>query len=233
MRLTPDDMIFWQEGFFNLNLTIVTTWGLMLVMVVATRLITRNLKNDFTVSRWQHVLEIIVLTIRDQMKEIGLQHPVKYLPFVGTLFLFIAFSNICTILPWYEPPTASLSTTSALALCVFVSVPVYGLATQGFKGYLKTYLQPNVIMLPFNIISEISRTVALAIRLFGNVMSGGLMVTILLGIAPFFFPAIMNVLGLLTGVIQAYIFSILATVYISAATQVVSDNQQKALSKTK
>jgi len=150
---------------------------------------------------------------------VGLHHPEKYLDFIGTLFLFIAVSNLCAILPWYEPPTGSLSTTSALAISVFVAVLLFGIEEQGLGGYLKSYVKPTFIMLPFNIISELSRTFALAIRLFGNIMSGTLIVGILLTIAPLLFPIFMNLLGLLTGMVQAYIFSILAAVYIAAATR--------------
>jgi len=219
MRLSPDENIFWRYGFVDLNSTIVTTWGLMLVMTVGAMLVTRKLKTEGNISRWQGFLEIVVTTIQKQIQEVGLLHPEKYLSFIGTLFLFIAVSNLCAILPWYEPPTGSLSTTSALAISVFVAVVLFGIEEQGFWGYLKSYLKPTFIMLPFNIISELSRTFALAIRLFGNIMSGTLIVGILLTIAPLIFPIFMNLLGLLTGMVQAYIFSILATVYIAAATR--------------
>ncbi|MEZ5388094.1 MAG: F0F1 ATP synthase subunit A, partial [Prosthecobacter sp.] len=131
---------------------------------------------------------------------------------------FIALSNLCTILPYYEPPTGSLSTTAALAICVCIAVPLFGIAEQGIGGYLKTYIKPTPLMLPFHVISEISRTLALAIRLFGNIMSGSIILGILLTITPFIFPVVMSALGLLTGMVQAYIFSILATVYIAAAS---------------
>lgn len=217
MKLSPDQTIFWQHGFITINLTIVTTWGLMLVLIVAARLITRKLKTDITISRWQCVLEIIVTGINKQIKDVGLNHPEQYIGFIGTLFLFIGTANLCIIFPWYTPPTASLSTTTAMALCVFIAVPFFGIEKSGLGGYLKSYLKPTFIMLPFNIISEVSRTLALAVRLFGNIMSGGMIVAILLTISPFIFPVIMNALGLLTGMVQAYIFSILATVYITAA----------------
>lgn len=220
MRISPDEIVFWEYGFINLNLTIVMTWVIMILLVVGAWLITRNLKTSINNrSRWQNILEIIVLLINDQIKEIGLKNPKKYIGFIGTLFLFIAVSSILSIIPWYEPPTASLSTTVALAISVFISVPVFGIAERGFWKYLKTYIEPKFFMLPLNIISEISRTIALAIRLFGNMMSSGLVATILISLAPFFFPMIMDALGLLTGVIQAYIFAILASVYIAAATQ--------------
>ncbi|VAW37667.1 Sodium-transporting ATPase subunit B [hydrothermal vent metagenome] len=220
MHLSPDELILWQHGFLKLNSTIATTWVLMLVLTCGAKMITRNLASDVHVSHWQSLLEIIVMAIKKQIEEVGTDQPEKYLGFLGTLFLFIAVANLCTIFPGYEPPTGSLSTTAGLAICVFVAVPLFGIADRGLRGYLKTYLKPTSFMLPFNIISEISRTLALAIRLFGNMMSGTMILAILLTITPFIFPIVMSVLGLLTGMVQAYIFSILATVYIAAATQI-------------
>jgi F-type H+-transporting ATPase subunit a len=213
-------MIFWQHGVFKLNATLVFTWGLMLVLAVGAKLITRNLSTDLKRSRWQNLLEIVVTGIQKQIEEVGLGQPRKYLGFLGTLFLFVAAASLCTVIPGYQPPTGSLSTTAALALCVLVAVPFFGIAEQGVGNYLKSYVQPTFIMLPFNIISEISRTLALAVRLFGNMMSGAMIIGILLTITPFIFPIVMTMLGLLTGVVQAYIFSILAAVYIAAATRV-------------
>lgn len=228
MEITPDQIIYWKNGFFVLNATIVWTWVLMLVLVISARLITRKLKTEPKVTRWQCTLEIIVTGISQQIKEIGLEKPKKYLPFLGSLFLFIAMANLCIIFPLYEPPTSSLSTTAALAICVFIAVPVFGILENGLLNYLKTYLKPSFIMLPFNIISELTRTLALAVRLFGNVMSGGVIVGILLSITPFIFPAIMDVLGLLTGMVQAYIFAILAAVYIAAATSEAKPAKKEA-----
>ena len=219
MRLSPDQMILWQRGVLKLNGTIAFTWGLMLVLAVGSKLITRKLSTDQNRSRWQNFLEIIVTGIEKQIEEVGLPHPEKYLGFLGTLFLFLATASVCTILPGYDPPTGSLSTTVALALCVFVAVPLFGISDQGVGGYLKSYIKPTVIMLPFNIISELSRTLALAVRLFGNMMSGAMIIAILLTITPYIFPIVMTALGLLTGMVQAYIFSILAAVYIAAATR--------------
>jgi F-type H+-transporting ATPase subunit a len=212
-------MIFWRHGGLKLNGTIVFTWGLMFVLAVGSRLITRKLSTDLQRSRWQNFLEIIVTAIEKQIEEVGLPHPEKYLGFLGTLFLFVAMANLFTVIPGYQPPTGSLSTTVALALCVFVAVPFFGIKNQGMGGYLKSYVEPTVIMLPFNIISELSRTLALAVRLFGNMMSGAMIIAILLTITPFVFPIVMTALGLLTGMVQAYIFSILAAVYIAAAAR--------------
>ena len=220
MHLSPDQIIFWQLGFFKLNATIAFTWGLMLVLAGGSRLITRNLSTGLDRSRWQNLLEIVVTGIEKQIEDVGLSQPEKYLGFLGTLFLYIATASLCTVIPGYQPPTASLSTTAALALCVFVAVPLFGIEEQGVGSYVKSYAKPTVIMLPFNIISELSRTLALAVRLFGNMMSGAMIVGILLTITPFIFPIFMTLLGLLTGMVQAYIFSILAAVYIAAATRV-------------
>ncbi|MES1993583.1 MAG: F0F1 ATP synthase subunit A [Pseudomonadota bacterium] len=220
MHLSPDAVVFWQSGFVKLNATIAYTWGLMAVLAIGSKLVTRNLATGLQRSRWQNLLEIIVSGINKQIEEVGMAEPGKYIGFVGTLFLFVATATLFTIVPGYEPPTGSLSTTAALAICVFVAVPLFGIEEGGLREYLKAYLQPTVIMLPFNIISELSRTLALAIRLFGNMMSGTLILAILLTITPFIFPIVMSALGLLTGMVQAYIFSILATVYIAAATQV-------------
>jgi F-type H+-transporting ATPase subunit a len=218
VNLSSDQQVFWQHGILKLNGTIVTTWVLIVAMGLGAKLITRHLVTDGAPSRWQGALEIIVTTIKGQIGDVGLDEPERYLSFLGTLFLFVAISSLCTVIPGFQPPTGSLSTTAALALCVFVAVPLFGIGKQGLVGYLRTYTEPTVIMLPFNIISELSRTLALAIRLFGNMMSGVMIIGILLTITPYLFPIVMTVLGLLTGMVQAYIFSILAAVYIAAAT---------------
>lgn len=219
MNVTPDTIVYWEYGPIVLNATIVYTWIVMAIMVIGSWLITRNLAHDPYISQGQNLLEVIVETVQDQIREISHQEPNRYLPFIGTLFLFIAISNFLVIVPGYYPPTGSLSTTTALALLVFVAIPIFGITVGGVGSYMKQYVQPNVLMLPFNIISEISRTLALAVRLFGNIMSGSMIVAILLAVTPFFFPIVVNALGLLTGLIQAYIFAVLAMVYIASATR--------------
>ncbi len=220
MNLTSDQQILWQHGWVKLNGTVATTWVMMAVMAVGAKLVTRKLVTEGAISRWQGSLEIVVTGIEGQIKEVGLDRPERYLAFLGTLFLFVATASLCTVIPGFKPPTGSLSTTAALALCVFIAVPLFGIREQGWGGYLKTYTTPTFIMLPFNIISEFSRTLALAVRLFGNMMSGVMIIAILLTITPYIFPIAMTALGLLTGMVQAYIFSILAAVYIAAATRV-------------
>jgi F-type H+-transporting ATPase subunit a len=218
MRLTTDQLIFWQHGPIKLNATIATTWALMLLLTLGAWLITRRLSTDVKTSRWQAALEILITGIDAQIKDVGLAVPQHYLPFIGTLFLFIATANLLTVIPGYEPPTGSLSTTTALALCVFAAVPLFGISRRGLRRYLRSYREPTLLMLPFNLISEASRTLALAIRLFGNMMSGTLIIAILMTITPLVFPVAMSALGLLTGMVQAYIFCVLAAVYIAAAT---------------
>ena len=164
--------------------------------------------------------------MRDQIRDVSRQDPGPYLPFVGTLFLFTATANLLSVVPGYRPPTGSLSTTAALATCVFVAVPLYGIASQGMGQYLKHYIQPTVLMLPFNVIGELSRTLALAVRLYGNMMSGTVIAAILIGFVPLFVPVLMQLLGLLTGMIQAYIFAVLAMVYIASATRVIHRSEE-------
>jgi len=218
MSLSPDETILFILFGSPINATIFFTWVVMAVLTVASFLITRNLRADVPPNRWRTALEVIVQGIQAQIEEIAEGPSRHLLYFAGTLFLFVAVSNLLLVVPGFEPPTSSLSTTTALALSVLVAVPLFGISSRGLGGYLKTYIEPSFIMLPFNIISEFSRGVSLAIRLYGNIMSGAVIAAILLTVAPFFFPVVMDLLGLLTGMIQAYIFAILATVYISSAT---------------
>lgn len=220
MTISPDDLVLWQWGRWQLNATIVFTWGVMALLTLVSWWVTRRLSSGVKLSRWQNLLEVLVLGIRDQIREISHQDPGRYLPFVGTLFLFIATANLLNVIPGYMAPTGSLSTTTALAICVFVAVPLYGIAYEGALTYIKHYIRPTWLMLPFNIIGEISRTIALAVRLYGNIMSGTVIIAILLSLTPYFFPVVMQLLGLLTGMIQAYIFAVLAMVYIASATSV-------------
>jgi len=224
--ISPDEVILWQWEFITLNATILYTWITMGFLALVSWLVTRRLTTETKISRWQNLLEVLVSGIRSQIREVSRQENDRYLPFIGTLFLFIALSNILTVIPGYVPPTGSLSTTAALAICVFVAVPVFGILDLGLRGYLKRYLQPTVFMLPFHVIGEVSRTLALAVRLFGNIMSGTKIIAILLAITPLFFPILMQALGLLTGFIQAYIFAILAMVYIASASRAAEEKEE-------
>jgi F-type H+-transporting ATPase subunit a len=220
MHISPDEIIWWRLGVISLNGTILYTWIVMAILTVGSWLVTRRLSTDARISRWQHALEVIVDGMRRQVMEISRREPKGFLPFLGTLFLYIAVSNLLSIVPGFASPTGSLSTTAALSICVFLAVPGYGISEMGLKKYLMNYLRPTPFMLPFNIMGEVSRTLALAVRLFGNVMSGAMIGAILLAIAPLIFPVIMHLWGLLIGMVQAYIFAILAAVYIGAGMEV-------------
>lgn len=228
MEISTDEWVFWSWRDLELNATIVFTWAIMALLTLVSAAITARLSDDEQLSGWQNALEVIVSGIRGQIEEIGAEDPARYLPFVGTLFVFIATANLLAIVPWYKPPTGSLSTTAALALCVLIAVPVFAIARRGPLHYLKNYARPTIFMLPFNVIGELSRTIALAVRLYGNVMSGTVIAGILISVAPFFFPILMQLLGLLTGLIQAYIFAVLAMVYIASATRARSDAEDAA-----
>ncbi len=218
MNITPDQTILWQWEWLHVNATMFFTWVVMILLVGGSWLITRKLTIDAEIPRWQNLLEVIVTAIRDQISEVSGQDASRYLPFVGTLFLYILSSNLLETIPGFVAPTGSLSTTTALAISVFVAVPLFGIANDGIGAYLKQYIQPTPLMLPFNIIGELTRTISLAVRLYGNIMSGTVIVGILLSLTPFFFPLVMQLLGLITGTVQAYIFAMLSMVYIASAT---------------
>ncbi|TFG50120.1 MAG: F0F1 ATP synthase subunit A [Gemmatimonadales bacterium] len=228
MQLTPDDIVYWQLGPFALSATLVYTWVIMALILALSVAVKRTLTTGPALPRAQNALEVVVGFIRSQVRELAGEEGDTYVPFVGTLFVFIATSNLLGVVPGFHPPTASLSTTVALALTVFVAVPVFGIARQGLLEYLKQYLRPTPLMLPFTVIGEVSRTVALAVRLFGNIMSGQLAVAILLSLVPFLFPVALQILGLITGLVQAYIFAVLAMVYIASATRVQHERLQAA-----
>ena len=218
MNISPDQTVLLDFGPVSINATLVFTWLTIALLAGLARWITRKLSTTGELSSWQNCLEVLVEGAQRQIRDIARQDPDPFLSFIVTLFLFIATCNLLAVAPGYEPPTGSLSTTTALALCVFCAVPFYGIRRHGLRRFLHLYLEPTPLMLPLNLIGELARTLALAVRLYGNVMSGGLVAAILLLVAPFVFPALMNVLGLLTGLIQAYIFAVLATVFIAAAT---------------
>ncbi len=220
MHITPDHAILFRWGVFHLNLTIVYTWVVMLLLSAGSWLVTRRLAGpDQPRSRWQNAFEVVIEAIRKQIKDICPQGGDEYLPFVGTLFVFIAVANLLDIVPGWHAPTGSLSTTAALAICVGVAVPAFGIRSQGTIEYFRHYIRPTLFMLPLHLLGETSRNLALAVRSFGNIMSGSMIVGVLIAVTPLFFPALMQILGLITGMIQAYIFAILAMVYIAAAVQ--------------
>lgn len=229
VELSPDDIVFWRWGVVSINETIVFTWAVMALLVVLAWLTTRRLSVEPPLSRWQNLFETLIGYMDSQIRGIAQMSPDRYLPFSGTLFLFISVANLLDIVPGYRTPTSSLSTTTALAICVFFAVPIYGITQAGLVGYLKHYAEPSILMLPFHIIGEFSRTIALAVRLFGNMMSESMLIAILLTIAPLFLPVLLEMLGLLIGQVQAYIFAVLATVYIVSA----SSNERRIVKDSK
>lgn len=228
-QISPDQVILWQWGFITINATLVYTWVVMAILVVGSWRITRNLSREIRFPRGQNMLEVIISGISGEIREISQGGEKQYLPLIATLFLFIGVSNVLAIVPAiYIAPTSSITTTAALAVAVFFAVPIYGISKNGLLHYLKEYFQPTFIFFPFHIMGEFSRTLALAVRLFGNIMSHEKVIAILLAITPLFFPAVMAAMGLILGIIQAYIFSILTMVYIASATQAHEHHHKKA-----
>jgi F-type H+-transporting ATPase subunit a len=206
--------VLFHLGPVPISEPVVTTWGLIAALAVVSYAITRGLQRHPT--RWQAVLEILVTTIEDQITE-TMQTPGRpFVPLLGTLFIFLAFANVLGVLPGVKPPTASFETAAALALIVFLAVHVYGLRRRGLKAYLGSYAKPTVIMLPLNVLSEITRTFSLMVRLFGNVLSGEFVIATVLALAGLFVPIPLMALEILIGLIQAYIFTVLAAVFIGA-----------------
>ena len=216
-QISPDQVVVWSWNFITLNVTILYTWLVMAILVGGSILVTRNLSSGTNVSRWQHFLEIVISVVRGEISEMTKKGADNYIPLIGTLFLFICTSNVLAVVPGYIAPTSSMTTTAALATCVFIAVPYYGISRNGVLHYVKEYFQPNFIFFPFHVMGELSRTLTLTVRLFGNIMSHEKVIGILLAVTPFLFPVVMQILGLLIGVIQAYIFAILSMVYIASA----------------
>jgi F-type H+-transporting ATPase subunit a len=227
VQINPDEIIIWKWGAFSLNETIVTTWIVMALLISLAWASTRRLSVDPPLSHKQALMEIVVGYMKSEIDEIARKASKRYIPFSGTLFLFISVSSLLAIIPGYRSPASSLSTTLALAICVFFAVPIYGIAEQGASNYFKRYIQPSVLMLPFNIIGEFSRTMAMALRLFGNMMSQNLLVAVLFSIVPLFLPAVMDLFGVLIGQVQAYIFAVLATVYLISGSSTNDKEKEK------
>ncbi len=194
---------------------VVTTWVIMIVLTVLCRLVTRRLQMQ--PDGRQAVLEIIVTGIAQQIEDVMRGDARPFLPLLATLFIFLAVANLSGVLPAVEAPTAKLETPAALALIVFFSVHYFGIRARGFRGYLASFAEPKLIMLPLNILSEVTRTFSLMVRLFGNVMSGEFVIALVVALAGLFVPIPLMVLEILVGLVQAYIFTVLAAVFIGAA----------------
>jgi F-type H+-transporting ATPase subunit a len=195
---------------------VVTTWAIMLALAGGSRLLTRRL--EMQPSSRQAAVELLVSAIAGQIRDTMRADPAPYLPLIGTLFLFILTANWSSLLPGVDPPTAHLETDAGLALLVFVAIPWFGIRTRGLWGYLATFVQPSVLMVPLNLVETITRTFSLLVRLFGNVMSGVFVIGIVLSLVGLLVPVPLMALELLTGAVQAYIFAVLAIVFISTAT---------------
>jgi F-type H+-transporting ATPase subunit a len=194
---------------------VVTTWVIIALLWAACALVTRRL--SLTPSKAQTVLELLVSTIDSQIRDTMQTEPRAYRALIGTLFLFILTSNWSSLLPAVEPPTAHVETDAALALIVFCATIFYGVRTRGLRSYLATFAEPTWVMIPLNVVEQITRTFSLVVRLFGNVMSGVFVVGIVLSLAGLLVPIPLMALDLLTGAVQAYIFTVLAMVFIGAA----------------
>jgi len=194
---------------------VVVTWGLMAALAVGGFLATRSL--SVAPSRSQTVLELIVGAIEAQIRDTMRVAPAPYLPLAGTLFVFILAANWSSVIPGIDPPTAHLETDAALALIVFIAVIWFGIRARGIGGYLRTFAEPSIVMIPLNVVETFTRTFSLIVRLFGNVMSGVFIIGIILSLAGLLVPIPLMALDLLTGAVQAYIFTVLAMVFIGSA----------------
>jgi F-type H+-transporting ATPase subunit a len=207
--------VLFHLGPVAITRPVVTTWVIIAVLTLSSWVVTRRLK--LHPDRRQAVVELVVTGIIGQVEEVIRKDPRPFLPILGTLFIFLVAANLSGVLPAVQAPTGTLETSAALALMVFGSVHFFGLRARGPVGYLASFAKPKAIMLPLNIVSEITRTFSLMIRLFGNVMSGEFIIALIVGLAGLFVPIPLMALEILVGLVQAYIFTILATVFIGAA----------------
>lgn len=208
--------VVWQLGPVGITAPVITTWGLIAVLAVLAAWLRRRL-SVHSPGRVQLLAEMALDTLQAEMRSTMKADPAPFLPLIATLFIFILSANLCSLLPGVEPPTGALETDLALALAVFVAVLGWGVRRHGLWGYLKTYTEPNLLMLPLNLIEALTRVVSMTVRLFGNIMSGMFISAVVLGLAGLLVPVPFMALELLTGLIQAYIFTVLAMVFIAAA----------------
>lgn len=208
-------VVVFHVGPVAVTRPVVTTWAIMLVLTVASWAATRRLA--LAATRRQAVLELLVTGIVSQIEDVIRSDARPLVPLLGTLFIFLLAANLSGLLPGVQAPTAHIETPAALALIVFLAVHVYGVRARGLLGYLGSFAQPKLIMLPLNVLSEITRTFSLMVRLFGNIMSGEFLIALVLALAGLFLPIPLMALELLIGIVQAYIFTVLATVFIGSA----------------
>lgn len=213
--------ILFRLGPIDITRPVATTWAIMAFLTLGSWLVTRRLKPQ--PDRRQAVVEIVVTGILRQIGDIVRKDARPLLPLIGTLSIFLVVANLSGLFPGIEAPTARLETPAALALIVFVSVHYYGVRSQGFIGYLASFAKPKLIMLPLNLIAGVTRIFSLMVRLFGNVMSGEFIIALVVALAGLFVPIPLMALEIVLGLVQAYIFTVLATVFIGAA---ISGTQQ-------
>ena len=214
-----DNIKLIEFDWFSINVTIFNSWIVIALITLCSWLATRNLKNTREISRFQTLIEAVVLWLKKESSEISGSKTNQYLGMAMGLFCFIFVCNLLTFFPWFRTPTASMSTTMALAMVVFIAVPYFSIKNAGLKNYLKKFIDPIPLLLPMNIFSEVFSILAMGLRLFGNVLSGVMFASILSAFIPFIAPLTMQTLGLMTGSIQAYIFALLAIVYSSSVKE--------------
>jgi len=223
-----EDVVVFDLGPIPVTRVIVVTWGVMGALLLVAAFVRLTLRKD-NPGKIQQVVEAMLNWLGDEIRGIIGRESGPFIPLIATLFIFILASNFVSFISSFftalKPPTADINTTAALAIVVFLAVPFYGIMMTGTVNYLKTYIKPVWIMLPFNVISDLSRTLALAVRLFGNILSGEILFGVVLSLVPFFLPLPLMFLSLITGTIQAYIFAVLATVYIGGAVRVVAKHE--------
>jgi F-type H+-transporting ATPase subunit a len=207
--------VVFQLGPIPVTAPVLVTWGIMALLAGGSWLLTRRLA--LRPSGHQAVLELVVEGISNQIRDTMRGEPWRYLPLIGTLFLFILTANWSSLVPGIEPPTAHIETDAALALIVFIAIAWFGIRARGLGGWLASFAEPNLLMLPLNLVESITRTFSLLVRLFGNVMSAVFVIGIVLSLVGLLVPVPLMALELLTGAVQAYIFSVLATVFIAGA----------------
>lgn len=226
MRQTSLDInTVFDLGPLSITTTVITTWFILLILGLLCWLVTRRLADR--PGPVQTAIEALVTTIEIAVADVAPQQVKQLTPFIGSLWIFLVINNLSGLIPGVHSPTRDLSATSALAIVVFLSVHWYGIRIQGIKNYLSHYLRPSPILLPFHIVSEITRTVALAVRLFGNMMSLEMAALLVLLVAGFLAPVPILMLHIIEALVQAYIFGMLALVYVAGGIQSQQLKQNK------
>ncbi|MCL2438967.1 MAG: F0F1 ATP synthase subunit A [Alphaproteobacteria bacterium] len=208
MRLSPDELLVFSVGEVGITATVVYTWAAMLIALPLLIFYRRSM-----------LVEVVVEFIRGQVAAVSGREDMQVMTFVGALFIFIFANNWLVLIPFVDPATASISTCAALAILTFIYGIYIAVREVGVRGYFRRFIEPSAILVPFNVLSEILKFFSLAMRLYGNIMSGAFMVGLMIVLAPFFFPALMNLFGLIAGTIQPFIFMVLATVYITTGVE--------------